>query len=442
MAGNRRWIFALLVASLMLAVAAAAAAQGASDGTLVFGQPLPKQIVAGQILNYDYALAQPSAVTFQALGDTTQPTITVLRDGEIVAQETNAGGALTIGLNALLDAGDYVVQVAAANSAAGLIVVFVQNEAPITTTTLALASPVSGTVNTSAPLALYTFTALAEPALLYIESSDPTGGVNVHVVNTTTGVDDALIAPSVLGARLRIPAGSDAYQVEVRSGDSGSGAFMICLAGVSTGGCEAGAATQVPAVVETPDYVPCTVTPSTGNGANVRQSASEAARVDAQLPAGSSADVIGISPDGQYYNVLYRGYNGWIAFSTVTSNGSCGTDFILVINPPPVVQDQAALVAPTAVPPVQPTQPPPPPQPSGACVLTVVGDQLIYTTTNAIADYIYDQVHPGYELIPIARLADNTWWQVNYANSWVQTSTFGTTIQVSGNCAGLPVVSP
>ncbi|MFN8452418.1 MAG: hypothetical protein U0521_28400 [Anaerolineae bacterium] len=58
---------------------------------------------------------------------------------------------------------------------------------------------------------------------------------------------------------------------------------------------------------------PCTVTPSTGNGANVRQSASEAARIDAQLPAGSSADVIGISPDGQYYNVLYRGYNGWIA---------------------------------------------------------------------------------------------------------------------------------
>ncbi|MFN8452419.1 MAG: hypothetical protein U0521_28405 [Anaerolineae bacterium] len=63
----------------------------------------------------------------------------------------------------------------------------------------------------------------------------------------------------------------------------------------------------------------------------------------------------------------------------MTSNGSCGTDFILVINPPPVVQDQAAFVAPTAAPPVQPTQPPPPPQPSGACLLTVVGDQLIFT---------------------------------------------------------------
>ncbi|MFN8562525.1 MAG: hypothetical protein U0703_13120 [Anaerolineae bacterium] len=312
MAGNRRWIFALLVASLMLAVAAAAAAQGASDGTLVFGQPLPKQIVAGQILNYDYALAQPSAVTFQALGDTTQPTITVLRDGEIVAQETNAGGALTIGLNALLDAGDYVVQVVLANNAAGLIVVFVQNEAPITTTTPRPRQPGQrhGQYGRAAGAVHLHGAGRTRPAL---HREQRPGGWAARMSSTPPPASKARRSRPACSARACASRRAATPIVEVRSGDPGSGAFMICLAGVSTGGCEAGAATQVPAKSWRRRTTPCTVTPSTGNGANVRQSASEAARIDAQLPAGSSADVIGISPDGQYYNVLYRGYNGWIA---------------------------------------------------------------------------------------------------------------------------------
>ncbi|MFN8452417.1 MAG: hypothetical protein U0521_28395 [Anaerolineae bacterium] len=212
MAGNRRWIFALLVASLMLAVAAAAAAQGASDGTLVFGQPLPKQIVAGQILNYDYALAQPSAVTFQALGDTTQPTITVLRDGEIVAQETNAGGALTIGLNALLDAGDYVVQVAARQQ---------RRRADRRLCPERSADhdhDASPSPARSAARSIRARRWRCTPSRRWQNPPCSTSRAatwrvgRAHVVNTTTSVEGAQIAPGVLGARLRIPAGSDAYR--------------------------------------------------------------------------------------------------------------------------------------------------------------------------------------------------------------------------------------
>lgn len=444
MAGNRRWWIVLLIAALTWTIAVGAAAQGESDGTLVFGQPLPQQIEAGQILNYDYTLAQPSNVTIQALGDTTQPTIAILRDGVTLAQQPNTEGSLTTALSALLDAGTYTVQIDSANKSAGLVVVFVVNEAPMTTTALATGSPTTGTVDTGSPLALYTFTALAEPALLYVESSTPPSGVGVRVVNTTTGSESAVVAPSLLGTRLRIPAGGDTYQVEVRNDEASSAtAFTICLAGISTGGCESGApiATPIPPVIETPDVQSqfCTITPTSPNGVNVRQSASTTARVDVALPAGTAADVIGISPDGQFYNVLYRGYNGWVALSAVTSSGNCGTDVILVINPPPVVPEtgqQQQLAPPTAAPPVQP------PQQSGNCLLTLTGDQLVYTTPNALPDYLYDQVHPGYELIPTGRLADNTWWKTNYLDSWIQTSAFGTTVQVTGNCASLPIISP
>jgi hypothetical protein len=298
----------------------------------------------------------------------------------------------------------------------------------------------SGTVDPGAPLALYTFAALAEPALLYVESSTPPSGVGVRVVNTTTGAESAHVAPDLLGARLRIPAGSDAYQVEVRNDEPGSAvSFTICLAGVSTGGCEAGAAaTQLPVVPETPEYIPCTVTPSTGGIVNIRQSASTIARVDIELTPGSAADVIGISPDGQFYNVLYRGYNGWIAVSDVVSSGSCGTDTILIINPPPVIPDTGQ----QAAAPAQAAQIAQPAQPSDGCLLTVTGDQLIYTIPNTQPDYIFDQVHSGFQLIPTGRLTDNTWWQTNYFNSWIQTSVFGTTVQVSGNCASLLVIVP
>lgn len=445
MAGKHRWFLALLAFTLVFAIAAGAAAQGESSGILVFGQPLPGQIAAGETLNYDYALTEPRQVTLQALGDTTQPTITILRDGEIAAQQANAEGTPTTSLSILLDAGSYVVQVGSANNTAGLVVLVLQSETAITSTALALASPISGSVDSAAPLALYSFSAVAEPAYLYVESAAPDGGATVRLVNTTTGAASAELQADLLGARLRIPAGSASYQVEVQQGDAGAPvAFTVCLASVSAGGCEAGAPLQTPeAPVDA--FIPCTVTPAAAGSVNVRQSASENAVIFTTLDSGAVADVVGITPDGQYFNVLYRGYNAWLAVNAVVSSGNCGTDTILVIEPPAIVpiDQQAALQPP--VQPVQPTAIPPaqlPAQPAGACLITMSGDQLIYTQPNAIPDYIYDQVHAGFELIPTGRLADNSWWQTNYANAWIQTAVFGTTAQVSGNCAGLPIVSP
>jgi hypothetical protein len=69
------------------------------------------------------------------------------------------------------------------------------------------------------------------------------------------------------------------------------------------------------------------------------------------------------------------------------------------------------------------------------------GDMLIYTQPNPIPDNIYDQVHAGYELIPTGRLADNSWWQTNYANAWVQLSLLAGVGQITGDCGSLPVIS-
>ncbi len=440
MTGSKRWLLTLLVVALVGCLAAGVSAQGESNGTLVVGQPMPGQLAQGQTLNYDYTLSQPSQITLQALGATVAPTITILQNGTPVAQDANTAGAFTVSMTTLLDAGSYVVQVGAANNADGLVVLVLQSENAVTTTALTPGSPVSGTAN---PLALYSFDALAEPALLYVESSSPDSGVAVRVINTTSGEVSGQIESDLLGARLRLPPGDAAYQVEISS-ESAPGAFTICLAAVSTGGCEAG---SVPAPVATPEVAPtaefigCTVTPIGAGNVNVRQSASTIAQVTQTLPPGDVADVIGISPDGQFYNVLYRGTNGWIALSVVTSSGDCSPNTILIINPPPVIPDQGQQ-QPTQLPIQPPPQPTAPPaQPSTPCIITISSAQLIYTQPNAIPDYIYDQVQAGYQLLPTGRLADNTWWQTSYAGAWIQTSVFGTTASVSGDCSSLPILS-
>jgi hypothetical protein len=74
-------------------------------------------------------------------------------------------------------------------------------------------------------------------------------------------------------------------------------------------------------------------------------------------------------------------------------------------------------------------------------LLTLNSPVYVYTQPTAQVDYLFDQVQSG-ELIPVGRLSDNSWWKTNYGNAWVQTNLFGGSITVSGNCGGLPVVSP
>ncbi|MEP7290324.1 MAG: SH3 domain-containing protein [Chloroflexota bacterium] len=440
MNGHKRSLLALV--ALVLCGAFAVSAQ--SSGILTLGTPAVSQITtAGQTFSYDYSLSEPRQITLQALGDSAQPTITILRNGEVVAQQPNDTGALTVSLSTLLNAGSYVVQVGARNNATGLIVLVLQSETAVTSSTLTPGSPLNGVVSAGAPLALYSFNALSEPAYLYIDSSLPTSGVTARLINSGDGAVNGQVDATVIGARFRIPGGSAAYQVEVESSGAGSDQpFTICLAAVSTGGCEAGGITpplateQVVVIQPTVDAY-CTVSASANNPVNIRQSASTAAIIVASLPVGARADVIGISPDGSFYNVLYSGSNGWVALGVVTTSGNCVD--ILTITPPSVIAPPQQPAAPTLPPPL-PTVPPLP-TPFGPCLITITSPTYVYQSPNADISNLQDQVQVG-ELIPTGRLADNSWWKTNYGGAWVQTSTFGVSTQVSGDCRNLPIVSP
>ncbi len=66
----------------------------------------------------------------------------------------------------------------------------------------------------------------------------------------------------------------------------------------------------------------------------------------------------------------------------------------------------------------------------------------VYTQPNAQVDYLFDEVQQGYQLSPVGRLADNSWWKTSYGDAWIQTSLLGDKANLSGDCSSLPVVSP
>ncbi len=448
---KRQTLFVALCLALFLCFTGAAAAQETStSGILQMGQPAIGYVASPELpVNYTYELASPLAVTLQAIGDTARPSIAIYQNGVLVASQPNAEGAFIVNLTTFLNAGSYVVEVGIAGGEPGMVILIVQNETPVTVSPLTVGTAVTGEVTVQIPLALYSFSALPEPAYLYVESALETSGPNVRLVDTTTGSTIGTLNAAALGGRFRLPAGVSTFQAEVTHNASTSPVpFTLCFVAVSAGDC--GAATvpvaQTPEV-ETPSADACTVTPNSG-GANLRQSASVGALLVGALPGGATAEVLGISPDGTFYNINYNNLNAWVALSVVTASGNCAG--VPVVNPPviipqPTIPPTSTPIPPSPVPPTTPptnTPIPPSPTPAGPCLITMTGDQLVYTIPNAIPDNIYDQVHAGYELVPVGRLADNTWWRTNYANAWIETSTFGVTAAVSGDCTGLPIVTP
>jgi hypothetical protein len=407
----------------------------AQGGVLTLGQPAIADVPAGGTVVYDYTLAETAQVVLQAFGETAQPTITIRQGDQVVAQEANTNGASTVTLNTLLNAGSYTVEIGAANGTSGIIILVLESESPATATPLQAGVPVAGEVYADAPLALYAFTGLGEPAYLYVESGLAEAGLTAQVVHDESGRVVGALGAAGSGARFRIRAGTGAYSVAVTYGESGAAEpFTLCLTTASAGGCEPGTAldvaqpTQAPQPpVATEEVTGCVVSPTQAGGSNIRQSASVDAPVLVALPGGAFASVSGISPDGSFYNVTYNGVNGWVAASAVSIRGDCAG--ITVVNPPAFSQPPAP----------QPTQPP---QALGPCLIRMTGEALVYSQPNAAADFIYDEVQPGFELIPVGRLADDSFWRTNYANAWISTSLFGTAAQVSGDCSALPIVSP
>lgn len=431
--------FFVMLCALLLIPSLIASAQTEIDGTLVLGQPTVGNLSAEKlVLNFAYTLASDAQVVIEAFGEQVAPSITILRAGEVAAQAPNADATLTLSLAAFLPAGDYTVQVSAANGAAGLVVVVVADEASISAEPLAVGVPVSGTVSAERSIAFYSFDALSNPAYLYISGRQPDLSGEIRVVNVATGATSALIGAVISDARLQIAPTGGSYRVEVTHGGAAAESFSLCLIEVGAAGCDSQAVAE-PTLAVTPPLEAttvtsaCTVTPVNAGGANIRQSASVNAVIVGALPGGASALVNGLSPDGSFFQVNYNGVIGWMAGSAVTPNGACAN--LPVVAPPPIIP------AATAVPTQAPTQPPPP-TPSGPCLIRITGPVNVYQTPNAVIDELQDQVQAGYELIPVGRLADNSWWRTNYMGAWIQTSTFGNGATVSGDCSMLPVVSP
>jgi hypothetical protein len=425
---------------LIVGVVSVHAWQGDSN-ELVTGQPAFGNITAaGSTLTYTYSLSDSRAVTLQVIGEVAQPTITVLKAGQPLANQPNAEGSTIVSLTALLDAGTYTVQVGTVNNTVGSVIVVVQSATPVTTGQLPIASVVSGQVTAETATATYNFTALPEPAFLYFESTMPTGGATVHLKNMAANTESVINGADVSGARFRIPAGSTAYEVDVAFTETDQPqTFTLCLTLVSASSCEAGSVPTTNTTGEiqaTPDLSnpsTCTVTPLNSNGANIRKTADTASPVILGLPNGEVASVIGISPAGNFFKVNYKNATGWVAQVAVGSSGDCSG--VPVVNPPVFVP------TPTPVPPT-PIPPTKQPEPTGPCLITISDKVLIYTQPDDKPDYIFDQVQQGYQLVPVGKLQNNSWWKTNYNGAWIQTKFFGHEAKVSGNCNHLPVVSP
>ncbi len=428
---------------LLLSLVGVVGSVGAQGGdSLVLGQPLAADIsTAGQSVRFAYPLTEPRAVTIQALSQSAQPTLTLLRGSEVIAQQPNLEGALSISLIAFLPADSYAVEVGAANGTTGSVIVLVQNELSILPITLSTTSPIQSVVSAQSPLAVYTFGALPEPAYLYVDSLAQAEGLGVRVRNLTSGRVSADYGPDLLGARVTLPAGDAQYQLEItHGGPTVEHPFSVCLTAVSANTCAPGTVQPVPPAQPTQPPAPavCSVTPSQG-GANIRQTASVNSPVLLVLPGGAFAPVFGVAPDASWFQVAYLNATGWIAASVVTVSGDCAA--VPVVNPPapPPVQPTQPPVQPTAVP--MPTMPPATAAPSGPCVVTFSAPEYVYTRPVAQIDWLYDQVPAMGEIILVGRYnADPSWYKSNYAGAW-WLNAMGTSGTMTGDCASLPLVS-
>ena len=420
-------------------------AQSTLTGALVAGQPAISQITtSGDSVRFAYTLNQISQVTIQALSDTTHPTITVLRDGALVAQQKNPANEPMIVLNVILDAGAYIVEISALEGATGTVIALIQSETPVIVTNLTTGNIVTGEVSAAASAVLYSISALPEASYVYYESLNSALGANVQLVNVTTGQDVATLGAGLTGGRLRIPAGNNLYRLQIaHTGVETSIPYTLCFAVASGDECVQGGAIVAPVATQTDQTVvsadgTCMVSPKFAGGANIRQSASTNAPIITALLDGTSAKVLGIDPTNSWYNVEYNGIMGWAALSAVQSAVNCAGLPILI--PPPVPPTP---VPPTVTPvPVQPTLPPTA-APSGPCLITFSAPELIYTVPLVDPSNIFDQIPAGGELIPVGRanVGGQDWWKTNYFGAWWLNAP-GTAGMISGNCGGLPFITP
>jgi len=431
-----RWGVLLTTLALLLA---GASVSGQGDG-IAFGQPVLAALDGpGETVTFTYTAAATQSVTFQAISDSAPPVLRLTGDG-FTAGEANTAAALTVNFTTLVTPGTYTLTVSAVGNTTGTLIITVQTETPVSVQALTVGLPTTVTLTSAAPIALFTFTGLAEAVQLAIDSllTDTPPSVlpmiTVAEVNGQTRPIAELNSDWLLDVRLSFqPAPEAQYLVTLVYADQRSTPQPVTLC-LSTANADCGTPIE-----PLPAGAACLLTPAQAGGVNIRQTADVAAPILRALPGGQSASVIGVSPNGAFFNVSFAGAVGWAAASASVVSGDCAA--LPVLQPPILsVPPTAAPSAPT-VPPAPPTAVPSP-TPSGPCLITMTGEALVYTQPNAIPDHIQDEVQPGYQLIPVGRLADGLWWRTNYFNAWIQTSLFGSVANVTGNCGGLPIVSP
>jgi len=238
MSGLRR-LAAWLVCGLVVSLGTVAFAQEAA-ATLLPGQPVSMQIERpGQALEVAYEVAEPSLITLQALGLDVVPRIAILEDGETVAGDQNADDAALLKLTTLLDAGEYVVQVSAADDAQGTVVLVLEDVAPGIVAPMVLGDVVAADVSAEAPLAIYDFGAGGESVFLFVVTGWPDQGPTIQLVNVESGQVSAAFAGDIASGFLRIPVGTARYQLKVAySGTQETEAYRLCVTTISAGGCE------------------------------------------------------------------------------------------------------------------------------------------------------------------------------------------------------------
>lgn len=432
------WITVLCVLALSVGLVGA---QDIPAGALMLGQPAIGQIpAAGNTISYSYMLTNISQVGVQALSDSAAPTITVLRDGVVVAQESNAGAQSIATLTTILEAGNYVIRIGIVQNIPATVITLVQTEVPLIISPLLPNVLVTGDVNAQVPIMVYQFSALPEPAYLYYESVDPLRGADVKLVNLSTGVTGATVDSSLTGSRLRLVPDVSNYRVQISMHADTPITFTLCLVPVSAGSCGNGGSNVIAPTQPPQTTGACTVSPLYQGGTNIRQSASTFAPVVGVLLGGTTANVLGIDPFGFWYNVEYNGTIGWAALSALVSNGNCVN--LPNMTPPPVPPTPtptATPIPPTATPTATPavTNTPEP------CLITFSMPEFIYTVPLVDPANIFDQIPAGGQLIPIGRFngGGEEWWQTNYFGAWWLNAP-GTAGTLSGDCSMIPFVIP
>jgi len=269
---------------------------------------------------------------------------------EILASPNpNALSSLTAAAS-LPDAGTYTVEVSGENGTLGQFVLSLQAGAPLPEAIeLAAGQPISATVSSETPVALYHFDTTAEITSLTITSQLPDTGVLVSLFDETAGKTILASDASIRAARYELAAEDRSYRLEIHASDVPAAPYTLCL-----GGCPGGfLASQQPAPNQTPEVVAltCTVASATGGTINVRGGAGTQFAIVASLSANQTLPALGRLADSSWVQVsLPNGQQGWVAASVTRLEGDCAAL-------PVVTAPLNAALAPTQPP--APTNPPP-----------------------------------------------------------------------------------